>query len=134
MFFPFAGNKSVNIRYILSFYLFIIFFFLGTLGEVLPCLRLGRRVLASEIDTGVHKRGMEVLSQEIKIHLAAGVDLIALWEQGITMTLTVTTSASPRIVSNILILLGIKLTDAGFLAQKGKDFLRGLQVIICIML
>ena len=40
---------------------------IGTLGEVLPCLRLGRRVLAAEVDTTTHDRGMEVLRNEIRV-------------------------------------------------------------------
>ena len=79
--------------------------FLGTLGEVMPCLRLGRRVLASECDAATHRKGMEALREEIKLHLAGEVDLTAIWEEGITMTLIVTTSTSPRTAPNILILI-----------------------------
>jgi hypothetical protein len=42
---------------------------LGTQCEILPALRLGRRVIASEVDEKVWKEGMEILRSEIKVRL-----------------------------------------------------------------
>ena len=40
---------------------------IGTLCEVLPALRLGRRVIASERDQRVWAEGMKILRTEVKV-------------------------------------------------------------------
>lgn len=47
--------------------IWIVYICIGTLCEVLPALRLGRRVIASERDQRVWAEGMKILRTEVKV-------------------------------------------------------------------
>jgi hypothetical protein len=104
VFFPFAGIFIVRLdKHNVVPIFFFFFFFLGTLGEIIPCLRLGRRVIASDVDQQAWKSEREALEKETKLHLVGNVDLL----QHCTEALIT--------------------TDDEALVSKGQGFLYGLQ-------
>ena len=80
MYFPFAGRAYAYCEQFSTF-----FFLLGSLGESIPCLRLGRRVMASESDVKAWKLGYEQLEVELKIHLVGSADLLQVCVDGYTI-------------------------------------------------